>query len=138
MDATFTAYQWLQLLSLGGVAGMLGQGARSVVGFKKLHDAASVTGGGISELVQVNRLFIAFATGFVAGALAAVTTISTIEALRAISLQQVLAMAAAGYMGGDFIEGLITRVAPAPNLAPGQEGVGSGGVGAVSNDGTVG
>lgn len=137
MDATFSAYEWLQLLSLGGVAGMLGQGARTLVGFKKLHDAASATGGGISEMIQVNRLFISFATGFVAGALAAATTISTVEALRAISLQQVLALASAGYLGSDFIEGLITRVAPASNLAPGQEGVGSGAAGTVA-DGTVG
>jgi hypothetical protein len=137
METTFSAYQWLQLLSLGGVAGMLGQGARTVIGFKKLHDASSTADSDLAAMVQVHRLIVSLAIGFIAGALGAATTISTAQALDAISLQQVLALAAIGYAGTDAIEGIISRVAPASDLAPGQEGIGSGPP-AAADDGTVG
>lgn len=131
MSVTYSAYEWLQLVSLGGLSGMLGQGARTLIGFKKMNDAASTSSSSVSDMIAVDRLIVSLALGFIAGALAAITTI---EDLRAIGAQQVLAFAAAGYSAADFIEGLISRIAPASNVPAGQEAVGSGAAG----DGTVG
>src|SRR4051812_41986810 len=77
MNATFSAYEWLQLIGLGGVGGMLGQGARTLIGFKKLHDASSAAAG-VSDMIALDRLVVLLAIGFIAGALAAITTIQSL------------------------------------------------------------
>jgi len=122
-DATFSASQWLQLIGLGGALGALGQGARTIVGLKKVHDATSTQEAPMRSALAFDRLFISLAIGFVAGALAATGLISD---LANVTNQQIFALAAAGYAGADFIEGFITRVAPARNLPAGQEGIGTG------------
>jgi hypothetical protein len=125
MGPPFSVIEWLQLLAFGGLAGALGQGARTVIGFKKLNDATS--GGGdktVGDLIEPQRLIVPLVIGFIAGALAAATTV---QDLGKISLQQVLALAAAGYAGADFLEGIISRIKPAPGVPAGQEGVGTGG-----------
>jgi putative chitinase len=137
MNVTFSAYEWLQLIGLGGVGGMLGQGARTLIGFKKLHDASSAAAG-VSDMIALDRLVVSLAIGFIAGALAAITTVQSLADLEHIGLQQILGFAGAGYAGADFIEGLISRVAPAPNLPAGQEAVGSGAASTAQADGTVG
>jgi hypothetical protein len=137
MSATFSAYEWLQLISLGGLSGMLGQGARTLIGFKKLHDVASAASG-VSDMIAADRLLVSLATGFIAGGLAAVTTIQNLQGLQNVALEQILAFAGAGYVGADFIEGLISRVAPAPNLPAGQDAVGVGVASTAATDGTVG
>jgi hypothetical protein len=119
----FSAYEWLQLIALGGLAGLLGQGIRVVVGFKKLHDASNNSNTSVYDMIKPDRLFVPLAVGFIAGALAACSTIS---ALSPISGQQILALAAAGYSAADFIEGFMSRVAPAANVPAGQESVGVG------------
>ena len=134
MSVTFSAYEWLQLISLGGLSGMLGQGARTLIGFKKMNDASSASSGSVSDMIAADRLIVSLVTGFIAGALAAITTIQTVAELEGIGLQKILALAGAGYAGADFIEGLISRVAPASNVPAGQEAVGSG----APSEGTVG
>jgi hypothetical protein len=121
MNAAFSAFDWLELLGLGGIVGALGQGMRMVVGFKKLHDASSAGNVGVLDLVAMDRLLVPLGIGFIAGALAAAGSISD---LAHISGQQILAIAAAGYAGADFIEGFMSRVAPAADLPAGEEGVG--------------
>jgi hypothetical protein len=137
MGGPFSAYAWLQLLALGGVSGALGQGIRTVVGLKKVYDAASGAQASFSDLVAWDRFVISISIGFIAGALAASTTITD---LASVTGQQILALAAAGYAGADFIEGFMTRVAPATNVAVGQESVGvaTGAAPVVIDDGTVG
>lgn len=120
-DVVFSASQWLQLVGLGGAFGALGQGVRTIVGLKKLHDATSGQDTALSSAVAVDRLLISLAIGFVAGALAAGGIITD---LSEVSTQQVFALAAAGYAGADFIEGFVSRVAPARDLPAGQEGIG--------------
>jgi hypothetical protein len=121
MDSVFTAFDWLQLIALGGVVGALGQGMRMVAGFKKLHDASSGSSVAMSDLIVTHRLLVPLGIGFIAGALAAASTISSLDQ---ISGQQILGIAAAGYAGADFIEGFMSRVAPAADVAAGEEGVG--------------
>jgi hypothetical protein len=139
MDTTLSAYQWLQLIGLGGSVGALGQGARMIVGLKKLNDATSGTSTSVSDLLQINKLIISLAIGFIAGALAAAGAVADIDK---VSVQQILALAAAGYAGADFIEGFMQRTQAAPSVSAGQEGIGtalpgSGGDGAIG-DGSVG
>jgi hypothetical protein len=118
------AVHWLQLLGLGGLAGAVGQGARTVVGFKKLYDAASSAHVSLSELVAGHRIFVSLAIGFIAGALAA---IGIIDNLDSITPQQIFALIAAGYAGGDAVEGLISRATGSADAAAGQEVVGTAG-----------
>jgi putative chitinase len=138
MSVTFSAYEWLQLIGLGGFSGMLGQGSRAVIGFKKLHDASSGTTGGVADMIAADRLIVSLVIGFIAGALAAISTIQTAHDLLNVGLEQVLGFAGAGYAGADFIEGLISRVAPAANVPAGQEAVGSGAASPAQADGSVG
>jgi hypothetical protein len=125
------AYDWLQLLGLGGFIGALGQGVRTIVGLKKLNDAASGSSLSIGDMIAPARLFVSLAVGFIAGALAAV---GLIKNLADISSEQIFALAAAGYAGADFIEGFVSRTSATTQAPAGQEavGVGVGGAGAAA------
>jgi hypothetical protein len=91
-----TAYQWLQLLGLGGFSGALGQGARAIVRLKKLNDSASNDDRLATQVLDTSRLLTSLAIGFVAGAQAA---ISLIHDLANVSTQQILGLAASGMLG---------------------------------------
>lgn len=120
------AYEWLQLLGLGGLVGALGQGIRTVVGLKKVNDAASSQSVSVDQLITLSRIFVSLAIGFIAGALA---SIGLMPNLADIHAEQIFAVAAAGYAGADFIEGFMSRVAPAANAPAGQAAMGVGGAG---------
>lgn len=105
------AAQWIEVIILGGLAGALGQGARIIVGLKKMGDAAAAEGKPSREMFEAVRLVISLAIGFTAGALAAVLTVEDLVK-GSISMQQILAFAAAGYAGADFIEGAMSRFVP--------------------------
>jgi hypothetical protein len=102
-----TAVQWLEIAVLGIIFGALGQGARAIVGIKKLNDYADENNPS-AALIDGVRLFISFGIGAVAGAFAAVTLIADLT--KPVLLEQLFAIAAAGYAGSDFIEGFITRI----------------------------
>jgi hypothetical protein len=102
-----TAIQWLEIAVLGIIFGALGQGARAIVGIKKLNDYADENNPS-ATLIDGVRLFISFGIGAVAGAFAAVTLIADLT--KPVLLEQLFAIAAAGYAGSDFIEGFITRI----------------------------
>ncbi len=105
-EAILTAAQWIQLIVLGGIVGAAGQGARAIVGLKKAGDEAAASGKEWHEEIIVSRLVISLAIGFIAGALAAVLAGINLDR---VTLQQVLALAAAGYAGADFIEGAMSK-----------------------------
>lgn len=109
------ANQWIQLVLLGGVAGAIGQIARTLVGLKKLGEEATALGRSRSQLIEPSRLVISVVIGFTAGALAAM--LAKVD-LTNVPLEQMLAFAGAGYAGADFIEGALTSVAPAVRSAP--------------------
>lgn len=111
-----TAVQWLEVAILGIIFGALGQGARTIVGIKKLNDFADDTDSS-AALVNGLRLLISFGIGAVAGAFAAVTLITDIS--KHVETQQLFTIAAAGYSGSDFIEGFIGRVSGQPKTTPG-------------------
>src|SRR5215813_7474308 len=105
-NQVLTANQWLVIVIVGIIFGALGQGARVIVGFKKMYDYAP-DDAPMTTLVDGVRLLISFGIGGVAGAFAAVTIVSD---LTKVPVEQLFAIAAAGYAGADFIEGFITRI----------------------------
>ncbi|WP_342239992.1 hypothetical protein [Inquilinus sp. OTU3971] len=109
--AALDVVQWTQLLALGAFSGVLGQGARVVVGLKKVGDTAAAENREISELIVPSRLLISLLIGAIAGGLTAVLTDINIQA---VSFNTIAAFAAAGYAGADLIEGLISRILPQP------------------------
>jgi hypothetical protein len=102
---------WLGILIAGIILGALGQGARTIVGFKKLSDYTDTA----QASVDGWRLLISFGIGGVAGALAAITVLPDTGA---VSKEQLLGIAAAGYAGADFIEGFISRISGTPASSP--------------------
>jgi hypothetical protein len=119
-----SALNWIQVIFLGGVAGALGQAARTIVGIKKVNDLAVAAHTDPQDLIVASRLFISLTIGFVAGALAALVMDVNVEA---IAVAQILGLASAGYAGADFIEGFINKTpltSPPPDkstLAPDAE-----------------
>ncbi|HEY2070174.1 MAG TPA: hypothetical protein VGG48_11520 [Rhizomicrobium sp.] len=112
---------WLQIILLAGLSGAVGQSARIIVGIKKVNDQASATNQSMGGLIDFSRLFISLLIGFVAGVLAALV-MSPTALIQNIQASTVLAFAAAGYTGSDFIEGIMSRyvpsLPPAANTAP--------------------
>jgi hypothetical protein len=109
-----TPIQWLEIAALGIIFGALGQGARTIVGIKKLNDYADDAGPS-AALLDGMRLLISFGIGGVAGAFAAVTLITDFS--KAIQLEQLFTIAAAGYAGSDFIEGFMSRISGSQQTA---------------------
>ena len=103
------ANDWLLLTLLGGLAGAVGQAARMIVGIKKVNDRAVAQDAEVSALIEPARLFVSLTIGFVAGALAAI--VMNLD-LANVTKEQVLELAAAGYAGSDFVEGIINRAVP--------------------------
>ena len=138
---TLSIYEWLQVLTLGGVVGAIGQGVRVIVGLKKLSDAASSQSTAdvpvsTSDLIAGTRLAVSLAIGFIAGAIAAATTLKHAE-LGAISGTTLGGLAAAGYAGADFIEGFMSRAEAAPGTPAGTGAVGVGSPAAIASQTTV-
>lgn len=109
------ASQWLDVLLLGGFAGMMGQVLRVVVGLKKAGEAASARGATLGEDLEPWRLVVSLVIGGAAGAVAALTTLDLADTKA--SMQQVMAFLAAGYAGADFIEGFVSKLGAAPPVA---------------------
>ncbi|MEP0129990.1 MULTISPECIES: hypothetical protein [Alphaproteobacteria] len=103
------ASTWIQVLVLGGLAGAVGQVARTVVGLKKVNDIAVAEDVNPQHLIIASRLFISLTIGFVAGALVALAM--GIDPAN-IATEEILGLAAAGYAGTDAIEGMIGRITP--------------------------
>ena len=90
----------LEFIILGIILGMVGQGARSVVGMKKQYDRGS--GNWFKGRLLITTLMI----GGVAGAFGAATLLDNREV---IDKQTLLTLVTIGYAGTDFIEGFMKR-----------------------------
>ena len=101
---------WLVLLLLGGLVGMIGQGIRVIPGLKKLHDNTAQPGSQtFGELFNLGRLISSLLIGFVAGALVAIAVSDGGQ----IDKKIIFTFLAAGYAGTDFIEGFMRKYLPA-------------------------
>lgn len=126
-DVVMSVQDWIWLMCLGGLAGALGQVARIVVGLKKANEAAADAGAKLREVFETNRMVISIIIGATAGALAAITVKPD---LAKIGTETIVALAAAGYSGADFIEGIMSKQLSKVSGAPGVSGGGGGSVGA--------
>ncbi len=100
---------WLQIILVAGIAGAIGQGARAVVGLKKLNDVTGSPGATPSDVFNPSRLWVSLLIGFIAGVLSALI-LHPVSA--DMNSQSIIAFAAAGYAGTDFIEGLMGQLLP--------------------------
>ena len=96
---------WIQLILLGGLAGMMGQGIRVFIGLKKLNDTTSKEGRSIKDEFSASSLIVSLFIGFVAGALAMIS----IGQKTSIDQQLIMTLIGAGYAGTDFIEGFMNK-----------------------------
>ncbi len=113
-----TATEVLSALMLGGLMGLVGQGARSIVGLRKMNQEADKLGVSAGDLFTASRLVVSLFIGFIAGVLATIALgIGKLIALNPDDLQLLLGIAAAGYAGADFIEGFSSRLIKTPDDA---------------------
>lgn len=107
----------LGVLVLAGLMGMAGQGARTIVGLKKLHDTNSTLPPNQQDPLLASRLVVSLMIGFIAGVLAALAmSLEKLAGSGDIGPQALFGLAAAGYAGTDFIEGFMAKT-PLPGTA---------------------
>jgi hypothetical protein len=112
MSDPFTATELLGVLTVSGLLGMVGQGARAVAGLKKMSDAAEATEVSSADLFRASRLVISLIIGFIAGVAAALMLgIDKLLKFDAGNVQLLLGIAAAGYVGADFVEAFAKNLA---------------------------
>ncbi|MGW9329291.1 glycoside hydrolase family 19 protein [Bosea sp. NPDC055594] len=105
-----SATELLVTIFLSGMMGLVGQGARAVIGLKKLNDANAGKDPGQADLFLASRLLISLMIGFIAGVLAAFALgLGKLIGTGNITPEILLGIAAAGYVGSDFIEGFIAK-----------------------------
>jgi hypothetical protein len=106
----------LSLVLLGGTMGMVGQGARAIIGLKKRSDS-SRSAPADTEDFDPSRLVVSLIIGFIAGA-GAILSIG-LGVIQDVDIKLLLALAAAGYAGTDFIEGFVGNISSAAKLTGG-------------------
>ena len=99
--------QTLILLLVSGIMGMVGQGARTIVGLKKLSDN-SQTASGQSAAFSASRLAVGLMIGFVAGVAGGMTP--KVFNAPTITSDVLFYLASIGYMGVDVIEGFTNTI----------------------------
>jgi hypothetical protein len=102
----------LQILVIGALMGILGQGARAVVGLKGMADDAKALDLNPNDLFEAARLFTSLMIGFLVGLAAAIVYIKTSGGTAEPDVQTLLGFAASGYLGTDFLEGFISQYLP--------------------------
>lgn len=104
----------LTAVLLAGVLGLVGQGARAIIGLKQLADSASNPKILEPETFSAARLAISLVIGFIAGVLSAMALGLLDPAQTAIGFDNktMLGLIAAGYAGTDVIEGFMAKYVP--------------------------
>jgi hypothetical protein len=100
----------LEILILGALMGMLGQGARAVAGLKSMSDDAKALGVSSNDLFEASRLITSFLIGSLVGlASALVYIIDGGSTSTEPTWHFLLAWAGAAYAGTDFLESFISQ-----------------------------
>lgn len=101
----------INVLLLGGLLGLFGQGARVVVGLKTLTDFANAPSANQTDVFNAARLTVSLIIGFLAGIAEALAFLEGGDPTKIgqIGLQQLLGFAGAGYIGTDIIEAFIAK-----------------------------
>jgi len=101
----------LAYIILGGLMGMLGQGARAVIGLKGMADNARTLNVNPNDLFEAGRLITSIIIGFLVGLAAALISLKGAD-VAVPGWQTMLAWVASGYAGTDFLEGFISQYLP--------------------------
>ena len=101
-----TSAEWIQIIGLGLVCGLIGQGVRVVAGLKKLHDQAAKPDNSASPFAA-GQLLVSLLIGATAGALGAVGL--DVQPGAEIDSDTVVTLIGIGYAGADFIEAFMRR-----------------------------
>lgn len=108
----------LTALLICGVLGMLGQGARAIVGIKNANAMTSTTPdqqSGFNAAYLVMSLMIGFIAGILAGFLVGLDKFTKIDLAHPSLL---LGIAGSGYVGADFVENSMSLVIPKAPSGP--------------------
>jgi hypothetical protein len=108
-----TAAQWMQLVSIGALFGLLGQAIRVIPGLKKSADQAAEGSRTLAQDFEPSRLVISLLIGAVAGVLGAISMGVPLDDQK-IASATILALLGVGYSGADFIEAFMARHVPKP------------------------
>src|SRR5947209_978801 len=106
----------LNIVLLGGFLGACGQVARVVIGLKKVNDQAQAESKAFGEIFQARNLVVSLVIGFAAGVLGVLALWPKDGPLTSLSFDDrtvFLALIGSGYAGTDFIEGFMSKNAPA-------------------------
>lgn len=115
------ATDWVSILILGGILGMIGQGIRVVAGLKKVNDRALAEGKSFGLLFDSSTLALSLLIGFIAGALAIIGMTGGTETVipaNALTKDIIVTIIGAGYAGTDFIEGFVKKSLPISQTKP--------------------
>lgn len=109
----------LGVLLLAGLMGVAGQGARTIVGLKKLYDTNAAQPPNQQDPLLASRLFVSLMIGFIAGVLAALAmSVEKLAGADGLGAEALFGLAAAGYAGTDFIEGFMAKAPLQGTAAP--------------------
>ena len=103
-----TPLDTLILIFVAGLMGMVGQGARTIVGLKQVSDRSETPPSEADEF-DAARILVGLMIGFVAG-VAALATSNSLFGVETITASFLLTLAAVGYIGVDAIEGLTETI----------------------------
>lgn len=100
----------LEILVIGAFMGILGQGARAIVGLKGMADDAKAQGLSPQDLFEAGRLLTSFLIGIIVGLASVLVYLKDGGSLTSDpSWQTMLAWAVSAYAGTDFLEGFISQ-----------------------------
>jgi len=106
-----TPTDWITIILLGAIMGMVGQGIRILPGLKKLRDRVTVENQRWSDEFRTSTLVYSLFMGSVAGIIA-IFALSDEEGKIAINKELLTGLMAAGYAGTDFVEGFSKKYLP--------------------------
>ena len=112
-----SAEDWLVLLTLGAFMGAAGQGARMMIGIKKMSDEAAATASSVRAMIVPSQLVTSLIIGAIAGVIGVVSM--QLSGADKLEVKELVTLLFIGYSGADFIEGFIRREAPRePTTSP--------------------
>lgn len=104
-----SAEEWIVVVALGGLMGVIGQGLRAIIGLKKLREEAHQAGRSFKSEFSASTLVVSLIVGFIGGALA---SLMIVKKASDVSAEMLVGLMGAGYAGTDFIEGFLARYLP--------------------------
>jgi len=107
----YSVSQWTGAVVLGVLVGAIGQLVRSISGMARRNRERAI---GEVEAFKVSTMVVSLVIGGVAGAVSAMALMSSLypEPPKGVEFSTILGIAAAGYTGADFIEGVAGKFLP--------------------------